>query len=103
MSRNLYRAVSPAELTDLMAISGFRASQNSLEGKWFAEIREHADSWGRLLYGANPFHIVGFELPDAVADQLFRLSSLDRIGPACYAEPELLALVNASHKGISEV
>lgn len=34
---------------------------------------------------------------------MFRLASLDQIGPARYADVDLLTLINAVHHGIVEV
>ncbi|MEM6878004.1 MAG: hypothetical protein AAF544_05575, partial [Bacteroidota bacterium] len=59
---------------------------NSLEGKWFAETFENALSWGNLLYDGRNFLICSIELSDSVYSGLFRLTNLDGIGPAVYAE-----------------
>lgn len=99
----LYRAVSSDELADIAAHGGFRTGPNSLLGKWFAETPEAAQRWGLLLYQGSGFHVVQLDVPVDVTDQMFRLPSLDQIGPARYAEGDVLALVNQQHQGISEV
>jgi hypothetical protein len=99
----LYRAVSPEELADLLAHGSFRPGPNSLLGKWFAETREAAQRWGELLYPAGVFHVVLVEIPQDVADQMFCLPLLDQIGPARYADGDVLAALNQQHRGISEV
>jgi hypothetical protein len=95
--------VSLAELGDIVVHDGFRAARNSLEGKWFAETEAAAAAWGRLLYPIDAYRIVRVDLPNDVADQLFRLPSLDQIGPARYAENDLLELLNQTKHGIAEV
>ncbi|MBI2804024.1 MAG: hypothetical protein HYX68_03465 [Planctomycetes bacterium] len=101
----LYRAVSPEELADIADQGGFRAGSNSLAGKWFAETAEAAKRWGEFLYPSpsEAFHVIQVEIPRHVADQMFRLGQLDQIGPARYAEGDVLELVNQNHQGISSV
>ncbi|MEO0788321.1 MAG: hypothetical protein AAFY36_06665 [Bacteroidota bacterium] len=82
---HLFRAISNAEHEDLLS-NGFRPGTNSLEGKWFAESFENALSWGNLLYDGRNFLICSIELSDSVYSGLFRLTNLDGIGPAVYAE-----------------
>ena len=97
----LYRAVSPHELADIAQRAGFHPGPPSFQGKWFAEIPEHAAAWGRLLYQVNgvPFHMVAVDLPDPIANQMFRLPLLDQIGPARFADAALLGLINQSVGG----
>jgi hypothetical protein len=97
-----YRAVSPEELADISLQGGFRPVRTSLEGKWFAETIDACRQWGQQLYQGK-FHVIQVDVPTDVADQMFCLSSLDQIGPARYAESEVLALINQNHQGISEV
>ena len=75
---------------------------NSLQGKWFAETPENARQWGQRLY-QDVFHVIQVDIPEDVADQMFRLSALDQIGPARYAEDDVLALINLQNQRISEV
>ena len=102
MNERLFRAVSPLQLADILAINDFRSVANSLEGKWFAETKDDADRWGQLLYGAAPFHVVQVEIPAEVAALMFRLPVLDQIGPARYADGEVLVLINLRHQGVTE-
>jgi len=101
----LYRAVSSDELADIAAQDGFRPGPNTLEGKWFAESAEAAQRWGQLLYTMQKsgFHLIQVDIPQDVAARMFRLDLLDQIGPARYAENEVLGLINQQHQGISEV
>lgn len=92
----LYRAVSKAELDDVAA-NGFRASERSMSGKFFAETPEHAAEWGRrLIYGKEgiPFHVVETRVPTSLADRLMRWDKLDGIGPARYVDDFLLDELN---------
>jgi hypothetical protein len=98
----LFRAVSPEELADISAHGGFRPGPNSLLGKWFAETPEAARRWGRLLYPDGVFHVIQLDVPQDVADQMFRLPLLDQIGPARYAEGDLLESINQQHQGMAE-
>jgi hypothetical protein len=101
----LFRAVSPLELADILNHGAFRAIPSSLEGKWFAETVENASEWGRHLaqLGGGSFQIVQVDIPQNVADTMFCLSWLDQIGPARYAEGDVLKLINQTHLGIVEV
>ena len=100
----LYRAVSRAELADIQQKGGFEPGPPSYQGKWFAEALGDAAAWGQRLYGsAKNFHIAEMELPLAVADLLFRVDNLDRIGPARFADVDQLQLINSANLGIVEV
>jgi hypothetical protein len=77
----LYRAVSPQELADVSSFGGFRPIPSSLQGKWFVQL----------------------DVPQDVADSLFRLANLDQIGQARYAEGELLDAISQTNLGITEV
>jgi hypothetical protein len=75
-----------------------------MQGKWFAESAQHAAEWGKRFYQASVvFHVVQTDVPQDVADQMFFLPALDQIGPARYAEGDVLDLVNQTNLGISEV
>ena len=82
----LFRAVSTAELFDLINSGKFRAASNSLEGKFFAVTIEDAEQWGQWLYGDTKFHIVAAELPNEDMEKLLAWPQLDGVGPAFYAE-----------------
>lgn len=51
----LYRAVSTAELKDILSNGGFRVG-DGMNGKWFATSAEDAAAWGRKFY-----HLYEFE------------------------------------------
>jgi hypothetical protein len=95
--------VSSEELADIAVYDGFRFGPNSLLGKWFAETPEAARHWGQLLYPGGVFHVIQADVPSDIADQMFRLPLLDQIGPARYAEGDVLASINQQHQGITEV
>jgi hypothetical protein len=101
----LFRAVSPSELADLLSYGIFRPIPSSNQGKWFAETQKDATEWGRSLssIGAGVFQLIQVDVPQSVADSMFRIVSLDQIGPARYAEGDVLDLVNQTHLGIAEV
>ncbi|HYV49507.1 MAG TPA: hypothetical protein VFA20_31830 [Myxococcaceae bacterium] len=86
----LYRAVSEAELNQILETGRFQPGPNSLGGKWFAESAEDAAKWGTLLSGPGKFRVIEVELPKPVADKLIRRPRLDSIGPARYGEPDQL-------------
>lgn len=84
----------------------FRITSGSMSGKWFAETGFDAAEWGRRFYQWNqiPFYIVQVDIPDFVAEQMFRIPNLDNIGPALWAsEGELLDLINSTNSGIIEL
>jgi hypothetical protein len=101
----LYRAVSPQELIDILSSNVFRVIPSALQGKWFAEDARDTAQWGIRFWrlGGGPFHIVQVLLPEGVADQMYRLPNLDRIGPARYAEGDVLESINQNKLGITEV
>jgi len=101
----LCRAVSPQELADIQQWADFFPGPPSFQGKWFAEAPDHAAAWGRLLFqlSGTLFHVVAVDLPDPVANQMFRLPFLDRIGPARFADTGLLNLINQTNRGIREL
>jgi hypothetical protein len=90
----LYRAVSYAELQDILSSGALRPGPPSYQGKWLAESADDAADWGRGLYPAGGFHLIEVEVDDTVAAGLFALPNLDQIGPARYADiPDLSAVV----------
>jgi hypothetical protein len=92
----LYRAVCWAEFEDIQLRRVFRPVASSMEGKWFAEKLEDAREWGQRFYQPNelPFSIVYVDIPDQLAEQMFRTANLDGIGPARWADLDLLNLIN---------
>ena len=53
-SITLFRAVSVAEYQSIMRLGAFSSSDNSLEGKWFAESLSAAQAWGQAFYDDDP-------------------------------------------------
>ena len=86
----LFRAVSYAELQDIVNFGVLRSGPPSFQGKWLAETPDDAAEWGRRLYQGSPFHLIEVEMDDAAANGSFRLANLDLIGPARFADiPDL--------------
>ncbi len=86
----LYRAVSEAELQDLVQQGKFRQVPDSLEGKWFAESPSDAAKWGDILQGPGNYRIIEIEVSPEMAEQFFRVDKLDNIGPARYGDLDQL-------------
>lgn len=82
----LFRAVSVAELSDLISSGTFQAVPNSLEGKFFAVTIEDAEQWGRWFYGDTKFHVIAAEFPKEVINRFLVWPKLDGVGTALYAE-----------------
>jgi hypothetical protein len=100
----LFRAVSPQELADIRAFGSFRSIPGAMEGKWFAEVLDHAIEWGKLLYPQNQqYLVVRTDVPQDVADLMFRVAFLDRIGPARYADEVILQMQTQVFSAIIEV
>ena len=91
----LYRAMSEAEFRDLLSTGKFRSPPNTLGVKWFAERLGDAVKWADWFarvdpqVGRHPY--IEIEVPDDVADGMFRHPNMDTVGPARAAEPEDLA------------
>lgn len=92
----LFRALSRAEWTDFQINAQFRPGPPSFQGKWFAESSTDAVVWGQRLHrnSMDGFLVVEIEVPDAIAQQFFRLPSLDGIGPARFVTMDELDLLN---------
>ena len=88
----LYRAVSRAESDDIRLCDAFRTLPGQMEGKWFAESPADARTWAARLGVAEPA-IVCATVPDSVAALLFRLESLDGVGPGRFATADDLPLL----------
>jgi hypothetical protein len=97
----LYRAVSDAEWNDIQAFREFRIIPSAMQGRWFAESVADALTWAQRLYHAFglPYALVEVEVPTVHADLLFRLDNLDNIGPARFADPAQLAIINQTKVG----
>jgi len=76
-----------------------------MAGKWFAETSSDAAEWGRRFYQWNqiPFSIVRVDIPDSVVEQMYKIPNLDNIGPARWAEGDLLDTINSTNSGIIEL
>lgn len=77
-----------------------------MAGKWFSETAKDAAEWGRRFYewSRTPFYVFQVDVPESVAEQMFRISNLDNIGPARWAsEGNLLNLINSTNSGIIEL
>jgi hypothetical protein len=91
----LYRAVSEQEFQELMRTHGFTAGPNGLEGKWFAERGEDAVAWGTQLSQGASFRVIQVRFYTRDADQFERLTRLDNIGPARFADLQTLNRVES--------
>ena len=89
----LFRAVSYAELQDILFSGVLRPGPPSFQGKWLAESAEQAAEWGRALYQGALFHLIEVEVQDATANTWFRLTNLDGMGPARFADVPDLPLI----------
>lgn len=88
----LFRHASPEELADLKATGTFNLGPNST-GKYFAENAGDAGKWGAWL-NKGQGGIVSTRVPRSFADQMMRWEKLDGIGPARFASPEQLDVLN---------
>jgi hypothetical protein len=70
----------------VLAEGAFKAGENSLGGKFFAETAQDASKWGDLLQGPGNYEVIEVEIPKSAADSLMRWQKLDGIGPARYGE-----------------
>lgn len=85
----LYRAVSNAECQEAIQLGELRTIPGATEGKWFAENLNDARLWGLWFTGITGVahdKILVVSLSDRIASQLFRLTMLDNIGPARFAD-----------------
>ena len=101
----LFRAVAPAELEDVARFGGFRPGPPSFQGKWFAERLDDAEAWGKSLqrlFGER-HQIIQVDVLDSVAAEMYRLANLDGIGPARFADEELLAQINRTRPVVKQL
>lgn len=90
----LYRAVCHAEYLQLKSKHRFEPAPGTLQGKWFAESEPAARAWGSRFFqvsGIRHDHIIVIEITCEKADSFLRLSNLDGLGAARYAEIDQLA------------
>ncbi len=96
-SITLYRAVSAAEHSDVVASGAMKAGENSFAtGKWFAESADDAMTWGRRMDGEGQFRVLQVTFPRSVADQFMRYERLDGIGPARFGTFEQIGIPKIS-------
>jgi len=95
----LYRAVSPEEYEQIIRTGRFE-SAGSVEGKYFAESFEDANTWGTRLYGEGNYEVVQVELSKNAANAFYRWERLDMIGPARFATMEQLDSLPMIIKGV---
>ena len=92
----LYRAVSQAELDDLLANGlTFRSVPGAMEAKWFADDLDGAQRWAALWerWDAIAYHVVEVDVPQAVADGFYRVRNLDQIADArCAGEADFTSI-----------
>ncbi len=65
---NLYRAVGPAELSDILATGAFR-NPNGIVSKYFTNSAENAAAYGQKateVFGDEPYTVVGGNAPPSV-------------------------------------
>src|SRR5437870_5247343 len=105
LSIKLYRAVSVAERSDIQQFGGFRSIPSAMHGHWFAETASDAATWGQRLnqVSGQTFVVVEVEVPSAIADGFFRLTNLDNIGPARFADDAELGIINQTKIGSIQV
>jgi hypothetical protein len=92
---HLYRAVSDAELEDILQ-AGFRAGAGTMETKLFVTAPEDASFFARdVLFRLDrkPLTIVEAEIPESLASRLFRFITDGKTTIA--VEPSLLQEFNA--------
>jgi len=82
----LFRAVSRGKAAQVLAEGAFKAGENSLGGKFFAESAEDAAKWGDQLQGPGNYEVIQAQVPKSAADSMMRWQRLDGIGPARYGE-----------------
>ena len=83
----LYRAVSQAELRDIIAVGAFHLNAAGFaSGKWFAFNLENAEDWGCRFAGFDGlnYYIVEAEVAEVVLNQLNVIENLDNIGKAVF-------------------
>src|SRR5438270_1338564 len=90
----LFRAVCDAEYVQWRQTRMFEVVPGSLDGKWFAMERGHAQQWGHWFgskTGVSHDRIIAVKVPVELYEQFeLKLEKLDGIGPACFAPISLL-------------
>ena len=85
--KSFFRSMCRDEFFDLLDF-GWRASENGMPGKWFADNFEDAITFGQKMgHGVDPkFYVLEVDIPDNIVNNAYRKGSLDGIGPASYFE-----------------
>lgn len=89
----LYRAVSQAEVDDIVASGGFRLDPDSFGfGKWFALNEQNAISWSHWFTRQDglSYFIVESQIDEATAVNLETMHNLDNIGAAIFVTESYL-------------
>jgi len=89
-----YRAVSQAELDDILRSGKFRPGHNTMPGKWFATTEEGAEDFLRSLQryqDAPPTRIVKADVADDIIGHWSKMQ--DGIADSFYVYPEMLPLI----------
>lgn len=94
----LFRHAGPGELADLKATGTFNLGKNST-GKYFADNAQDASKWGAWLNGGEG-GVVSTTVPRPFAEQMMRWEKLDGVGPARFASPEQLDVLNRVMSGV---
>ena len=87
---SFFRSMCREEFFDIVEF-GWRASENGMPGKWFADCYDDAITFGqRIGHGADTkFYVIEVDIPDNIVKKAFRVSdNLDGIGAASYFEVE---------------
>lgn len=93
---SLYRAVSKAELDDIMDKHIFRPKpgSGSMDAKWFWEQASSAKGFSRIFPSLNNY--VKITIPKNIIELGYRVHNLDNLGPAVsFIDDSLDALNNA--------
>ncbi len=98
----LYRNVDANEFNSIAETGEFTNGPGNMEGKWFAHEGEHAERWGEVLNGGDGL-TVQTTIPQWLFDRLHHHpgGKLEGIGPASYADTELMRLINLYGNGIN--
>jgi len=100
-----FRSMSRDEFFDILDF-GWRASENGMSGKWFADSFEDAITFGqRMGHGADSkFYVLEVDIPSDIVDRAYRVSSNhDGIGASSYFEVDDLNLDSVEIKSRNSV
>ena len=90
----LYRAMCEAEYLSIITNGNkFVNFEWSLEKKWFATCRDHAQEWGDWFYPNETYRILEITILKEALNYMFYARLLDNIGAAYSADIKLLNMV----------